>query len=219
MEEVAHGLAEHLKGRGPVLADRASRSWRTTEAEVRRVGDIVNMLQLPEGQRLYPPQAVTIHRVLDASSGQPWGLRAEADVLVLGDSFSNIYGRPDLGWGESAGFPAQLARLLGRDVDVIARNGSGATETRRELARRPSPLAGKSVLIWEFAARELMQGNWEVVPLPASSSGLGDRPSGTSRRAAASSWKPPSSPARASRAIHRPLQGLPDLHEICASTG
>ena len=62
-----------------------------------------------------------------------------------------------MGWGDSAGFPAQLARFWQRDVDVIARNGSGATATRRELARRPEPLLGKTVVVWEFAARELMR--------------------------------------------------------------
>ncbi len=61
-----------------------------------------------------------------------------------------------------------MARFLNRDVDVIARNGSGATLTRRELARRPDPLGGKRIVIWEFAVRDLTQANWEVVPLPES---------------------------------------------------
>jgi alginate O-acetyltransferase complex protein AlgJ len=164
METVARGLAEHIRRRIPTPRDR-TRAWRVEAAPASRVGDIVDMLQLPEGQRLYPPETVTIHRVLDSGSGHEWAPRAEADILLLGDSFSNIYGAPDLGWGEAAGLPAQLARFLGRDVDVIARNGSGSTATRRELARRPNPLAGKAVLVWEFAARELMQGNWEIVPM------------------------------------------------------
>ena len=101
------------------------------------MGDLVDLLELPKGQRLYPPQTVTIHRVINPGDGQPWRPRAEADVLLLGDSFSNIYGTPDLDWGEAAGFPAQLARFLNRDVDAIARSGSGATATRWELRARP----------------------------------------------------------------------------------
>jgi alginate O-acetyltransferase complex protein AlgJ len=164
MEDVARGLAEHLKQN--VTSLRApTAAWRAVTADVSRVGDIVDLLQLPEGQQLYPPQTVTIHRVLD-SSGQEWRPREEADILLLGDSLSNIYGTPDLGWGEAAGLPAQLARFLGRDVDILARNGSGATAIRRELARRQAPLEGKAVMVWEFAARELMLGNWEVVPMP-----------------------------------------------------
>jgi alginate O-acetyltransferase complex protein AlgJ len=167
MEDVARDLSEHLKSRIPSLRV-PTRSWWLERREVSRVGDIVDMLKLPAGQQLYLPQTVMIHRVLDASNGRLWQPSAEADVLLLGDSFSNIYCTPDLGWGESAGLPAQLARFLKRDVDVIARNGSAATATRRELARRSQPLKGKTVVVWEFAARELMHANWEVVSIAAS---------------------------------------------------
>ena len=165
MEEVARNLADHLKSRLPSLR-AATQSWSVEERHVSRLGDIVDMLKLPESQHLFLPQTVSIHRVLAKSDAQPWQPSAEADVLLLGDSFSNIYSTSDMGWGDSAGFPAQLARFLKRDVDVIARNGSAATATRRELARRPQPLSGKTVIIWEFAARELMHANWEVVSIP-----------------------------------------------------
>ena len=166
MESVASNLAEHLKARVTTL--RIPRqSWSVEEHQISNAGDIVEMLKLPAGQRLYPPETVTIRRVLESHEGRAWQASAESDVLLLGDSFSNIYGSPDLGWGEAAGFPAQLSRFLGRPVDVIARNGSAASATRRELARRPDPLAGKAVVVWEFAARELMMANWEVVPMPA----------------------------------------------------
>jgi alginate O-acetyltransferase complex protein AlgJ len=166
MEAVAHTLADHLKSRIPPIRV-STRTWSVQDCQVSRVGDLVDMLELPAGQELYPPQRVTVHRVLDARDGRPWQPSAEADVLLLGDSFSNIYGSPERGWGDSAGFPAQLARFLGRDVDVIARNGSAATAARRELARRPRPLSGKTVVVWEFAARELMLANWEVVSITA----------------------------------------------------
>jgi alginate O-acetyltransferase complex protein AlgJ len=166
METVARDLADHLSARVPALR-AAMRTWRVEETQVSRVGDIVNMLRLPAGQRLYLPQTVTVHRVLDPGNGRAWQATEEAEILLLGDSFSNIYCEPEMGWGEGAGLPAQLARFLGHDVDVIARNGSGAAATRRELARRPDPLKAKTVVVWEFAARELMTANWEVVPLPA----------------------------------------------------
>jgi alginate O-acetyltransferase complex protein AlgJ len=59
-------------------------------------------------------------------------------------------------------------------VDVIARNGSGATGTRRELAHRPAPLAGKRVVVWEFAVRDLTAANWEVIPLPGTATAAPD---------------------------------------------
>ena len=43
---------------------------RTTPQEVRRLGDVPDvLLSLPPGQSAFPPQTVTIRRVLDALSG------------------------------------------------------------------------------------------------------------------------------------------------------
>ncbi len=133
MEAVARGLAVHLKSQVAAL-ETHTLSWTVQGSNVSRVGDIVDMLKLPAGQRLYPAETVAVNRVLNARDGSPWQANEQAEVLVLGDSFSNIYCTPDLGWGESAGLPAQLARFLERDVDVLARNGAGASATRRELA-------------------------------------------------------------------------------------
>ena len=89
-------------------------------------------------------KSVSIHRVIDPRDARAWQPSEDGDVLLLGDSFSNIYCTPELGWGDAAGLPAQLARFLERDVDVIARNGSAATATRRELAPpKPSRFAGR----------------------------------------------------------------------------
>ena len=59
-------------------------------------------------------------------------------------------------------FVASLA--LGRDVDVIAQNDSGAFATRKllseALAAGEDRLAGKRVVIWELASRELAVGDW-----------------------------------------------------------
>jgi alginate O-acetyltransferase complex protein AlgJ len=58
---------------------------------------------------------------------------------------------------------------LGRPVDAIVRNGDGAWATRRrladELARGRDRLAGKKVVVWEFAARELAVGNWKPIEM------------------------------------------------------
>ena len=113
METVASNLAEHLKTR--LTALRSPRqTWSVQECKVSHAGDLVEMLQLPAGQQLYLPEMVRIHRVVEPLHGATWQPSPESDVLLLGDSFSNIYTTPDLGWGEAAGFPAQLSRFLGR---------------------------------------------------------------------------------------------------------
>lgn len=173
MEAVARDLAAHVRARVPLTADR---TFRVQETPVRRVGDLVDMLELPSGQRLFAPQEVVVPRVIDERTGLAWRTNPAADVVLLGDSFSNIYSATELGWGDAAGLPAQLARFLGRDVDAIAINGSGASGTRREFAHRPAPFAGKRVVVWQFAVRELAVGNWEVVPMPTARPGEGATP-------------------------------------------
>jgi alginate O-acetyltransferase complex protein AlgJ len=72
-----------------------------------------------------------------------------------------------MGWGTSAGLGAQLAHALGRGIDVIAQNDSGAFATRVALwdaiHAGEDRLAGKKAVIWEFASRELSVGDWKPV--------------------------------------------------------
>ena len=47
---------------------------------------------------------------------------ANSNVLVLGDSFVNVFAHQAMGWGASAGFAEHLSRELGRPLDHIVRN-------------------------------------------------------------------------------------------------
>jgi alginate O-acetyltransferase complex protein AlgJ len=98
------------------------------------------------------------------ADGSPWRSSREADVLVLGDSFSNIYTLESLGWGTSAGFVEQLSYGLRRPVDRLVQNDQGAFATRAMLGRDSRRLDGKRVLVYQFAARELAFGDWQVIP-------------------------------------------------------
>ncbi len=110
-----------------------------------------------------------IHQV-QAANGDPWEPSTAADVLLMGDSFTNIFSLEGMGWGASAGLGAQLSFALQRPVDVIAQNDSGAFATRqslsRELAAGEDRLAGKRVVVWEFASRELSVGDWKPLTFP-----------------------------------------------------
>jgi hypothetical protein len=172
METVAADLARFVGQTLPAPA--AAAKLTRVEQPVSRVGDIVDMLKLTDGQTVFPPRTVTIHQVRDAA-GAEWEPDPKGDVLLLGDSFSNIYSLDQMGWGSAAGFGPQLAFALGRGVDVIAQNDSGAFATRqalaRELAGDPRRLAGKRVVIWEFASRELGVGDWKPVDWAAALAG------------------------------------------------
>jgi hypothetical protein len=168
MEHVARALAAHVGELG-VLSPPPGSTLRPVEESAERVGDLVDMLKLPEDQGVFSPQSVRIHRVQDAE-GNDWEPDPHSDILLLGDSFSNVFSLEGMGWGTAAGLPAHLALALQRPLDLIAQNDSGAFVTRqalaRELAAGNDRLAGKRVVIWEFAARELSAGDWKRIELP-----------------------------------------------------
>jgi alginate O-acetyltransferase complex protein AlgJ len=177
MEEVARGLTEHVKSR--VSLSSSQRQWKAEPMTVARVGDIVDALNLPDNQALFKPQEVTINRVVDAEAGTPLSSNADADVLVIGDSFSNIFHGKEKGWGEAAGFPEQIARFLDRDVEIMVRDGSAATDLRHELAERSQPLQGKRLIVWQVAMHELVVSNWQIIPINHNQTDATDAPAMT----------------------------------------
>jgi alginate O-acetyltransferase complex protein AlgJ len=126
-------------------------------------GDLAALLAFPQ-----PRESVTIHPV-SFSNGQPWSPTGSSEVLWLGDSFSNIYSAGPMGWGEAAGFAEQFSFALGRPCDAIRRNDNGTYATRQmladELAAGRDRLKGKKLVIWQFATRELSEGDWKLITL------------------------------------------------------
>src|SRR5947207_1948829 len=163
MEIVAERLADFLQL--PVAAGSTSPS--IVEKEIVSRGDIAAMLKLSSADKFFPPEKVTIRQVVTGNA--LWRPSKEADVLLLGDSFSNIFSFEAMSWGESAGFAEHLSFALRRPIDCILRNSDASFATREilsnELARGRDRLAGKKLVIWEFAARELSFGNWKLLDL------------------------------------------------------
>jgi alginate O-acetyltransferase complex protein AlgJ len=171
MELVAHTLANSMRFEG-----ESQPLTMNIDREIEGTGDVARMLRLPPNEQPDRPQRVTIHQVTDR--GAPWRPTKNAEVLVLGDSFANMFSLSALGWGESAGLVEHLSFWSGpQPLDCILRNSDGAFATReilsRELARGRDRLAGKKLVIWEFAARELAFGDWKMLemkvgqPVPA----------------------------------------------------
>ena len=163
MEMVAEGLGGFIAA-NVVLPVTADPGYRVERSEVRNTGDIARMLDLPEDAPLFPPEAVWLRRIMQ-SDGRPWRSSRDADLLVLGDSFTNIYALESMAWGTSAGFAEQLAYAMRRPVDRLVQNDEGAFTTRAMLQRDPQRLSGKRVVVYQFAARELAFGDWKVIPL------------------------------------------------------
>ncbi len=172
MERVARDLAAFVKSRIDLPESRGS-SGTLQAATCKAHGDLVRMLGLPDDQRMYLPESVTIRRVRQPD-GSDWTPDSLSPVLLLGDSFGNIYSDPMLGWGASAGLAEHLSAQLGFPIDRICRNDDGAYATRAELASElrlgNDRLRGKRLVIWEFAEREFSFGDWRSIPLTTGSS-------------------------------------------------
>ena len=164
MEIVADALARYLDESDLLPAHEPIQYARTMDT-IENLGDIANMLALPEGQTYYPRQQVEIHPV-SRPDGSEWQSDSKADVLLLGDSFANVYSLEGMGWGHRAGFAEQLSYALQRPIDAIAVNANGSYASRRALSqdirRGNDRLEGKSLVIYEFAIRELAVGDWRL---------------------------------------------------------
>jgi alginate O-acetyltransferase complex protein AlgJ len=148
-----------LELRPLVGAPRTTYASRTVP--VTNGGDLLRMIDFGRGPSPFRPQTVETLRI-DTRSGD------EAPVLLLGDSFTNVYSRRELEWGEGAGLGEQLALRLGTPVQVLALNGGGATAVRMLLLRKASALSRKKVVVWACSARDLFDEaiSWEEVALP-----------------------------------------------------
>ncbi len=107
----------------------------------------------------------------------------ESSILLIGDSFSRIYQSAEPAslnasthnhhrkkrlLPGSAGFPSLLAWELKAPVDYIVSDGGAATDVRQRLCVNPEILQNKTIVIWEFAERDIQLGGegWASVPLP-----------------------------------------------------
>lgn len=164
MEFVAQALMQEILS----LRKGVAVSAETKEEKVTGLGDLAHLLKVPSGEMTRYAEEATIHPVSFGKTA--WHPSQDAAVLLLGDSFANIFSQSALGWGESAGLAEQLSFAMGGEpIDCILRNSDGAFATReilgRELNRGRDRLAGKKVVIWEFAMRELAFGDWKAVDL------------------------------------------------------
>jgi hypothetical protein len=158
----ARAVARRVLSGGTV--HRGDHAYVERSVSVQRLGDLVEMLQVPQIERALEPERLACLQVVQADTGTPYRDAPESEVLILGDSFLRIYERDEPG---AAGFIAHLARELGQPLTTIVNDGGASTLVRQELAHRPTLLRNKRLVIWEFAEREIRYGieGWQIVPL------------------------------------------------------
>lgn len=159
MKEVAEFISEEV----PAARD-GNLALLKREVERDSAGDLVDMLQLDSrAESLFPPEKVQLEQILDSESGGPIANRTDSPVVLLGDSFVNVFEDPGLGFGLKAedkigaGISSHLAKQWKRPLHVIAINGGGATEVRKSFASLPDEeVRKKETVIWLFSARDLL---------------------------------------------------------------
>jgi len=163
VERAARLVARRLTELGWAQKGRVEYEVRSTA--VRRTGDLIRMLQSPAIERAVRAEEVVCQQVIRKDAGELYRDGAEAEVLVLGDSFTRIYQQDA---PMSAGFSAHLARELNHPVMSLVNDGGGSTLGRQELRANPAMLEGRKVVIWEFVERDIGLGlhGWQRVALP-----------------------------------------------------
>lgn len=157
VDAVAEAIAERVDRLGLAFAD-PPKAASERSVVVSSVGDLGRLVDATTEEE------VTIRPVtLEGEEARIPG----AEVLVVGDSFSNVFSSEHLDWGADAGLAERLASRLGRPVDRLAVDDGGDVESRQALARAAagSRLDRVRVLVLELAARELSGGHWPIVPL------------------------------------------------------
>ena len=179
VDVVASRLSEIINRELP-LPQTPAAAYRQRPIDVTNLGDIAVMMRLAAGQTLIPCETVTVQQI---EQGQEaiWQPDKKSDVLLLGDSFTNIYSLSELNWGLAAGLAEQLSFHLQRPIDCLAQNNGGAFAVRQtlfqELAQGHDRLAGKRVVIWQFSMRDLTSGDWKLLSMPTMFRDTAENPS------------------------------------------
>jgi len=136
------------------LPHRDQPSMKIKSGQARRVGDLTDMLRLSADQTLLPPNGSRLNASLTPTGGRG-SPKPPPKCWSSATASATSYSLESMGWGDSAGFVEHLSYEMGRDVDRITRNDAGAFATRQmlaaDLAREKNRLAGKKVVVWEFA--------------------------------------------------------------------
>ena len=165
IEVAAKAAAQHILSAGWV--QRGTLAYDHRPAPVRRLGDVIRMLQVPQIEQNIAPEDIPCQQIVRQDDQSPYQDDPDAGILILGDSFLRIYEQDE---PRSAGFIAGLARELWQPVASIVNDGGASTLVRQELHRRPRLLVNKKLVIWEFVERDIRLGTegWQAVPLPPS---------------------------------------------------
>ncbi|WP_166442784.1 alginate O-acetyltransferase AlgX-related protein [Phragmitibacter flavus] len=163
MRVAAEKVAGYLRENHGDLLEPVEEMIRAEDGVMRSsLGDLVHLLDPKDADRMFAKEEAFLRVIGEGARSR------ESGLVLLGDSFVNIYDDASLGFDDPAvdnlqeprmraGFAEQLAVVLQQPLDVIAMNGRGSTEVRKEFARRPDDeVRSKKVVVWVIAARDVL---------------------------------------------------------------
>ena len=182
MRFAAEKVAAHVKEKYASSLRPMARTITIEDGIYREsMGDLVKLLDVRTPDELFAPEEAFL-KVVGEGTGDKY-----APLVLLGDSFVNIFHDPSIGFGPEetpenagstppmmhAGFAQHLSLVMNQPLDVMAMNGRGATGVRQEFAKRPDDeVRSKKLVIWVIAARDVLlsrtaahQANieWDIV--------------------------------------------------------
>ena len=136
--EVVEAVAEELASEIERLVDLTppSESYRRQVVKVSNRGDLFDLLGLPDGQTLVALEEVELRRVTDGRR-RLWQPDEGAEVLLLGDSFTNVFSMPELGWGEGLEGFLHGRDATGRSARACRASPAWVTRSRGGSGWRP----------------------------------------------------------------------------------
>ncbi len=175
---IASELARFIKEKNLIdSTDSQSYQYKKSSKEIVNSGDIARLFKAQDALSGKFSEKVEIAQVLDGVKN--WKTKKKSRILLIGDSFTNIFSLEGMGWGDSAGLAEQISFAMKEDMDVLSRNDAGAFASREMLALEirhgNDRLEGKKLLIWQFSERELVFGDWKIIPLEKGDELKGER--------------------------------------------
>lgn len=172
VQAAAKKVAGRIKTKDWFAGVQGELNFTNSEINRQHQGDLVGMLELLDVQQFFKNEQQTLQIIIDTATGKPVANDSRSPIVLLGDSFVNIYDFPGIGFNDpkwksadkndsepliGAGFAQHLAAQLQTRLDLYVSNGGGATQVRKDFADRPdNEVRSKKIVVWVLASRDLL---------------------------------------------------------------
>jgi len=131
---------------------------KKNRASIKNYGDLYDMLDINDNFKM---QEIFINQI-ESKDHNKIVNDTKSNVVLIGDSFTNIYSDETLNWGTKSGLAYQLAYRLKGSINSFASNGSAFKTALMKNFLSAEKLKEKSVMILIMTQRELRNIRKEI---------------------------------------------------------